>query len=89
METIEILNKVKSGELTVEEAERFFKKQPFEELGFAKLDSHREIRSGFPEVIFCSKKQDDFLVNIYQKMFNMPYFIMTYTLITSYTIGKK
>ena len=30
METIEILNKVKSGELTVEEAERFFKKQPFE-----------------------------------------------------------
>ena len=71
METIEILNKVKSGELTVEEAERFFKKQPFEELGFAKLDSHREIRSGFPEVIFCSKKQDDFLVNIYQKMYEL------------------
>lgn len=71
METIEILNKVKSGELTIEEAERFFKKQPFEELGFAKLDSHREIRSGFPEVIFCSKKPDDFLVNIYQKMFEL------------------
>ena len=71
METIEILNKVKSGELTVEEAERFFKKQPFEELGFAKLDSHREIRSGFPEVIFCSKKPDDFLVNIYQKMYEL------------------
>lgn len=71
METIEILNKVKSGELTVEEAERFFKKQPFEELGFAKLDSHREIRSGFLEVIFCSKKPDDFLVNIYQKMYEL------------------
>ena len=71
METIEILNKVKSGELTVEEAEIFFKKQPFEELGFAKLDSHREIRSGFPEVIFCSKKPDDFLVNIYQKMYEL------------------
>lgn len=71
METIEILNKVKSGELTIEEAERFFKKQPFEELGFAKLDSHREIRSGFPEVIFCSKKPDDFLVNIYQRMFEL------------------
>ena len=71
MKTIDILNKVKSGELTVEEAERFFKKQPFEELGFAKLDSHREIRSGFPEVIFCSKKQDDFLVNIYQKMYEL------------------
>ena len=71
MKTIEILNKVKSGELTVEEAEIFFKKQPFEELGFAKLDSHREIRSGFPEVIFCSKKPDDFLVNIYQKMYEL------------------
>lgn len=71
METIEILSKVKSGELTVEEAERFFKKQPFEELGFAKLDSHREIRSGFLEVIFCSKKPDDFLVNIYQKMYEL------------------
>ncbi len=71
MKTIDILNKVKSGELTVEEAERFFKKQPFEELGFAKLDSHREIRSGFPEVIFCSKKPDDFLVNIYQKMYEL------------------
>ena len=71
METIEILNKVKSGELSIEEAERFFKKQPFEELGFAKLDSHREIRSGFPEVIFCSKKPDDFLVNIYQKMYEL------------------
>ncbi len=71
METIEILNKVKSGELSIEEAERFFKKQPYEELGFAKLDSHREIRSGFPEVIFCSKKPDDFLVNIYQKMYEL------------------
>ncbi|MDD6656126.1 MAG: nickel pincer cofactor biosynthesis protein LarB [Lachnospiraceae bacterium] len=71
METIEILNKVKSGELSIEEAERFFKKQPYEELGFAKLDSYREIRSGFPEVIFCSKKQDDFLVNIYQKMYEL------------------
>lgn len=71
MKTIEILNKVKSGELSIEEAERFFKKQPFEELGFAKLDSHREIRSGFPEVIFCSKKPDDFLVNIYQKMYEL------------------
>lgn len=71
MKTIDILNKVKSGELTVEEAERFFKKQPFEELGFAKLDSHREIRSGFLEVIFCSKKPDDFLVNIYQKMYEL------------------
>lgn len=69
MDTLEILNKVKSGEISILEAEKFFKKQPYEELGYAKLDSHREIRSGFPEVIYCSGKPDEFLVNIYLKMY--------------------
>ena len=46
METKEILEKVKTGELSVEEAEQFFKKSAFEELGYAKLDTNREIRSG-------------------------------------------
>lgn len=69
METREILEKVRNGKLSVEEAERYFKKQPFEELGYAKLDSHREVRSGFPEVIFCSGKPDEYLVSIYQKMY--------------------
>lgn len=69
METREILEQVRNGKLSVEEAERYFKKQPFEELGYAKLDSHREVRSGFPEVIFCSGKPDEYLVSIYQKMY--------------------
>ena len=69
METKEILEQVRNGKLSVEEAERHFKKQPFEELGYAKLDSHREVRSGFPEVIFCSGKPDEYLVSIYQKMY--------------------
>ena len=69
METREILEQVRNGKLSVEEAERQFKKQPFEELGYAKLDSHREVRSGFPEVIFCSGKPDEYLVSIYQKMY--------------------
>lgn len=69
MDTREILEQVKTGALSVEEAEKFFKKQPFEELGYAKLDSHREIRSGFPEVVFCSRKEDDYLVSIYQKLY--------------------
>lgn len=69
METREILEQVRNGKLSVEEAERHFKKQPFEELGYAKLDSHREVRSGFPEVIFCSGKPDEYLVSIYQKMY--------------------
>lgn len=69
METRSILEQVKCGRLSVEEAERYFKRAPFEELGYAKLDSHREIRSGFPEVIYCSGKMDDFLVSIYERMY--------------------
>ena len=69
METREVLNQLKDGKISVEEAERFFKRQPYEELGYAKLDTHREIRSGFPEVIYCSGKPDEYLVSIYQKMY--------------------
>lgn len=68
METREVLEKFKSGEISLDEAESFFRRKPFEDLGYAKLDTHREIRSGFPEVIFCSRKPDEFLVSIYQKM---------------------
>lgn len=67
-DTKEILEKVKSGELSVEEAERYFQKEPFVEMGFAKLDSHRGIRSGFPEVIYCENKPDEYLVSIFEKI---------------------
>lgn len=68
MEVREILEKVKAGTVSVEEAEQFFKKKPFEELGYAKLDTHREIRSGFPEVVYCSSKPDEYLVSIYKTL---------------------
>ena len=71
MEARQVLEQVKSGEITIEEAEKYFRKQPFEDMGYAKLDSHREIRSGFPEVVFCSGKPDDYLVSIYQKLYEM------------------
>ena len=69
METREILEKVKQGEITIEEAEKYFKREPFEEMGYAKLDMHREVRSGFPEVIFCSGKADEHLVQIVKKLY--------------------
>ena len=52
MDTREILELVQSGSMSIEEAEGHFRRQPFEDMGFAKLDRHRKIRSGFPEVIF-------------------------------------
>ena len=65
METREILTRFKNGELSMEEAEHYFRKEPFEEMDdYAKLDSHREIRSGFPEVIFCSGKADQHFVHM-------------------------
>lgn len=70
METREILKQLKAGEISLDDAEGLLKKQPYDELGYAKLDMHREIRSGFPEVIYCSGKADEFLVSIYKKMFD-------------------
>ena len=69
MDAREVLEKVQSGGMSVEEAEQYFRKQPYEEMGYAKLDTHREIRSGFPEVVFCSRKADVHLKNIYQRWF--------------------
>lgn len=54
--------------MSVEEAEGHFRRQPFEDMGYARLDMHRKMRSGFPEVIFCSGKPDEFLVKIYKRM---------------------
>ena len=69
MEVRDLLEKVRRGELTVEEAEGHLRRQPIEEMGFAKLDMHRELRSGFPEVIYCAGKPDEYLVSIFQKMY--------------------
>lgn len=69
METHEILEQVKRGEITVEEAESYFRRKPFVDMGYAKLDTHREIRSGFPEVVFCSGKADEHLLHIFETLF--------------------
>ena len=61
MDTKHILEQVRDGAVSVEEAEQYFRRAPFEELGYAKLDTHRRLRSGFAEVVFCSGKADDYL----------------------------
>lgn len=69
MDTREILKQYKEGTISLEEAELHFRRKPFEDFGYAKLDWHRKERSGFPEVIYCAGKPDEFLVSIYQKMY--------------------
>ena len=66
MELRELLEQVQAGRMTIEKAETYLKDMPYEELGFAKLDHHRSLRSGFGEVIYCAGKSMDHLVSIYQ-----------------------
>lgn len=68
METRDVLEKVKNGQMSVEEAERFFRQKPFVDMGYAKLDTHRQIRSGFSEVVYCSGKPDEYLVEIFSRL---------------------
>ncbi len=68
-DTREILQRVRSGTLSIEEAEIYFKKQPFEDLGFAKLDSHRKCRQGFAEVVFGENKAGDHLLAIVERIY--------------------
>lgn len=68
MEAHEVLEKVSRGDMSVDEAEAFFRRAPFEEMGYAKLDTHRKLRNGAAEVVFCSGKSDDHLVSIFQKL---------------------
>lgn len=69
MDINKILQGVKEGRISVEEAELALRRKPFDDMGYAKLDGHRKMRSGFPEVIFCSGKADEHLVNIYERMY--------------------
>ena len=69
MDTQEILLQFKNGQRSLEEAEGYLKRQPFEEMGYAKLDSHRKLRSGFAEVIFCSRKADAHLLEIFRRLY--------------------
>lgn len=74
MDIQEILRGYKAGEISLEIAEakiRQIDERPgkgYANMGFARLDTQRKERSGFPEVIFCSGKPDDYLVAIYRKI---------------------
>jgi len=54
----QLLEQVKSGNLTIDDASKRLRSMPFEDLGFALVDHHRALRCGFPEVIFCAGKTE-------------------------------
>lgn len=65
-----LLQAVKDGKMDIQEAKELLARAPYEELGFAKLDSHRAVRTGFAEVVYCENKADDFLVEIFSRLFS-------------------
>lgn len=63
-----LMSAVAKGKKTVEEAMAELKTLPYEDLGFAKLDHHRQLRRGYPEVIFCESKTPAQVVAIVDSM---------------------
>jgi NCAIR mutase (PurE)-related protein len=63
-----LLRQVKNGDLDIGEAMDRLKSLPYEDLGFAKLDTHRDLRRGFPEVIFCQGKTTEQVVQVFESL---------------------
>lgn len=69
MDIHKLLEQVKNNEIEIKQAEEILKKLPYEDLGFAKLDHHRTLRSGFGEVVYCAGKPIPHLIDIYKRFY--------------------
>jgi len=63
-----LLRAVRDGGVTPEDAAERLKSLPYEDLGFAKVDHHRALRRGFPEVVFGAGKTPEQIVAIAEKI---------------------
>jgi len=64
----DLLKRVKSGEMALDEAIMQLKSLPFEDLGFARIDHHRSLRKGFPEVIWGEGKTSGQILSIMKQL---------------------
>ena len=63
-----LLSSVKSGKTSIDEAMLQLKSLPFEDLGFARVDHHRSLRKGFPEVIWGEGKTSGQILTIMRQL---------------------
>jgi len=72
-----ILNDVRSGKKSVDKAVEDFRSFPYDDIGFAKIDTHRSLRKGVPEVIFCQGKSREHLKGIFARLKSSDFVIAT------------
>lgn len=64
----ELLQRVANGEVSPNKAFESLKTLPFEDLGFVNIDQHRNIRTGYPEAVFCQGKTSEQIAAIMVKL---------------------
>lgn len=65
-----LLHDVQAGTMSIEAAKAQLKAAPYLDLGYAKLDTHRGLRTGMVEVVFCQGKADEHLLAIFEHLLN-------------------
>jgi NCAIR mutase (PurE)-related protein len=71
-----LLEDVRNGRIPVEDAMNQLRSFPYDDIGYAKIDTHRALRKGFPEVIFCQGKSVEQIAGIVKKMLGHGNFIL-------------
>ncbi|MFH1523982.1 MAG: nickel pincer cofactor biosynthesis protein LarB [Chloroflexota bacterium] len=64
----QMLDAVQQGETTIDEALEHLRQLPYEDLGYARLDLHRPLRNGMPEVVFCQGKTTEQIIAILKRL---------------------
>lgn len=67
---LSLLNSVKTGDVSPQDALLMLKMEPFEDIGYAKIDHHRSLRHGIPEVIYGAGKTAEQIAGIIDTMKN-------------------
>jgi len=63
-----LLTEIKNGSKSVEDALEVLQNFPYTDLGFAKIDHHREMRTGYPEIVYCAGKTAEQVAAIFRVM---------------------
>lgn len=72
-----LLDDVRTGKTGIDEALRKLRSFPYQDLGYAKIDTHRDLRRGFPEVILCRGKSIEQIGNIAKNLSDAAFIMAT------------